>query len=121
PPRMNNRVEPSGRNTPAFLSVEFRVDIPGSYLAKGRHHLLCKQVLRLDRLPVLEAAKISHNGQFGDAAFLLELFDLRNDFFGRTDEADLLFDNLLIGEPRQAFQRAAGIKAVTLGAQFRLL
>src|SRR5581483_2725013 len=91
------------------------------FLTKRRHDMLGEHVLSLDALPVFEPTKIGNNGQFSDAALLLQSSNLLGHLVGSANKADLLADNLLVGEPGQGFQRTTGIKPVALGAQLSLL
>ena len=93
----------------------------GSRLAKCRHHVFGKQVLRLDAFPMFQSAKIGDNGQFSDAALCGKFAHLTNHFLRRSDETNFLLHDLIVGQLGKRFERAARIKAVTLRIQLSFL
>src|SRR5580704_4785956 len=80
---------------------------------KRRHHVPGKQFLRLDDLPVVDAAEVRHDGKLRDRRLFPQLADLSNHLRWRSDEGDLLRKNVLVGQLRQRFERTAGIEAVS--------
>src|ERR1700730_5111998 len=65
---------------------------------KCRHHMFGEQMLRLDALPVLQAAEVGDNRQLTDATLVFQYAYLADDFFWRADKADLLANNLVVGQ-----------------------
>src|ERR1700731_1465016 len=63
----------------------------GSFIAKCRHDVLGKQMLRLDAFPMLQPAKIGDDGQFSDAALCRKLPHLADHLLGRSDKTNFLF------------------------------
>jgi hypothetical protein len=56
-----------------------------------RHHVVREHFLRLDRLPVLDAARIDGNGNLGQPfAELLHRFDTLDDVLRRADPDDVV-------------------------------
>src|SRR5690349_3430723 len=93
----------------------------GLLTPKCRDHVLGKHLLRLDTLPVIETAEVRDDRQFADATFLLQCFDLLDDFVRRANEADFLFNDFFVGQFSQRFERAARVKSIPFGAEFRFL
>ena len=65
-----------------------------------------------------QPAEVRDDRQLVDRCLLSQSADLSNDLFRRADEANLLLEDVLVGQLRQPFQGAAGVEAVTLGEQF---
>src|SRR5215469_2493260 len=88
---------------------------------KRWHHFRGEQMLRLDRFPVLKPAEVGDDGQLSDPTFRLQFLNLPNYFLRGTDEGDLLFHDLVVGQLSKGLKSSAGIKTVSLRPQLRLL
>jgi len=66
------------------------------YASKGRDHVLRKQLLSLDALPMFDAAEIGNDRLFTDTALGLQVLDLRDNLLRRPNKSDLLLHNLFI-------------------------
>src|SRR5262249_12308172 len=93
---------------------------PRGDATKRGHHMLGKHVLRLDALPMLKAAEVGDNSQLADSTLGLQFTNLAHDFLRCSNEPDFLFHDLIVGQPGQRLQRAAGIKSIALGLQLSL-
>src|SRR5262249_10870149 len=89
--------------------------------AKCWHYFSREQVLRLDRFPVLQAAKVGDDGQFADPALFLQSLDFRDHLLWRPDKANFLVDDFFVRKLGERLERAAGIKTIALGAQLSFL
>src|SRR5262249_16365200 len=103
PPRTSNRCALSGASARA-MSPETCAAGPGTPFAacslemtellvsrhlrrswpEGGHHVLCEHLLRLDALPVFDAAEVRHDRQFSNPALRLQILHLRDHFLRRS-------------------------------------
>jgi hypothetical protein len=72
-------------------------------------------VLYLDAFPVLQPAKVETMASFADAPLSLEVTrTAASQLFRRADETDLLLNNFIVSQLGERFERAAGVKTITL-------
>ena len=70
---------------------------------------------------MIQAAEIRNDGQLGDILNSLQVTDLADNLLRGADEGDSLPDDFVVGEFGERFERAAGVKGVTLRAQLGFL
>src|SRR5713226_3658200 len=115
----------SARTARRPLPTQFLLVCSGSTTqgcrAKCRHHVFGEHVLRLDALPVFQPPEVGDNCQFADATLLFKRAHLADYLVRRTDKADFLLNDLLVGQLRERLEGSTGVETITFGSQFRLL
>ena len=86
-----------------------------------RDDVVGEHLLGLDRLPVLDAARIDGDRHFGEpGAQFLHRFDPLDDVLRGADPDDVVLDHLVVGHVGEVLHDARGVEAVTGGLEHRL-
>src|SRR5271155_3720771 len=79
------------------ITIVFRAAVRSPEL---RDHVFGEKFLRLDALPMLQAAEIRDDRQLCDSTFGLQRFYLRDYFLRRADEPDFLISDFVVRQFR---------------------
>lgn len=84
----------------------------GPTSSKSRNHLAGKQLLLLERLPVLETAIVGQDVKLSNSGFFLKPGNFINNLRWATNKSNILLNQIVIRKLKEGFKRSTSIETI---------